>query len=89
LGERAAGVGDGDLVRAALEPPTPSASLTPPLRRSCNWDVTTESLKPNNVESCLRASGQTSASGYGDGSMAALDRTSNVDRWSWWTTQRV
>ena len=41
---------------------------------SCNWDVTDEALKPDNVESCLRASGQTSASGYGDGSMAALDR---------------
>ena len=56
---------------------------------SCNWDTTDEALKPDNVESCLRASGQTSAAGYGDGSMAALDRASGIDRWSWWTTFRV
>lgn len=51
--------------------------------------MTNDALKPDNVESCLRASGQTSASGYGDGSIAALDRTTVVSRWSWWTSFRV
>ena len=59
------------------------------LHFSCNWDTTNEALKPDNVESCKRASGQTDASGYGDGSIAALDRTDVVSRWSWWTTFRV
>ena len=55
---------------------------------SCNWETTTLANVPTNVEQCKRNAQQWDAA-WGDGSMLALDRTDESDRWAWWSTMRV
>jgi hypothetical protein len=42
----------------------------------------------SNVLSCQKQSGQVFAETHGRGSLALLEETDSIERWSWWTTQR-